>query len=270
MWWQIQSMEISIGQLLGNVSMTLYADWDTQLPSNLEDSDLSPEAQILRPGRRGLTSISHCLWRYEILYFQRAMRVSDGSRKNMPLSYMMSPSVSLAEKDAKLDEVEKALGEKFIQHCEPLNPLHVLIQIGVRSFVLAARRGARQPALVNAKISEMPQRERDDLLKICTTCLDYYVLSVTTESLRGFRWHSENYFQWAACKDQCVATANKHERRLTDKLQLHMSSLKRITASKTTLFPMTCGSSSARYTLFIPTSRQLSTVLTLLLSRILR
>lgn len=197
-WWQLQHMEIDTGLLIGTFSMTVYAAWDTKLPSNIEDLDVHPTILTLPPARRGLTTISHCLWRYQILYMQRDMWHLDGNRK--ALSWMLSQRVPLARKDAMIDTCEKTLGEQFLQYCEPLHPRDVLIQIGVRSFVLAARRVARQPALANVKISEMLPHEREDFLGICRKCLEYYVLSQTTESLRGFRWHIEHYFPWAACK----------------------------------------------------------------------
>jgi len=184
-WWQLQNMEIMTAQLTGSITMTIYADWDAALPQNLEDQDLRPDMQALPPERHGLTTISSCLWRYQILYMQRRMRQPDGSRVK-GISWMLSPQVSLAEKDAQIDTVEKELGSQFLQHCEPLNPLHVHMQIGVRSLVLAARRVARQPALMNAKISEMSTGERDDFLGLCMKCLEYYVLSQKTEMLRGF------------------------------------------------------------------------------------
>ena len=198
MWWQLQHMEIAIAQLVGSITLTIYADWDTKLPKNLEDHDLHADIQALPPDRNGLTTMSHCLWRYQILYMQRAMRQPDGMRKG--LSWMLSPRVPLVDKDAIIDTCEKALSEQFLQHWEPLNPLHVLIQIGVRSFILAARRSARQPALINAKISDMSPREREDFLGICTKLLEYYILSKKTEELKGFQWYNENYFQWAACE----------------------------------------------------------------------
>jgi hypothetical protein len=199
MWWQLQHMEVDVGLLTGNISMTIYSDWDTKLPRNLDDCDLHPDIQNMPPGHRGLTNISHCLWRYQILHMQRDTRQLDGSVKKA-LPWMLSPQVSLAEKDAMIDICEQTLGEQFLQYCEPLNPLHIHIQIGVRLMLLAARRVARQPALVNVKISEMSPHEREEFLRICTKCLDYYLLSETTESLRGFRWHNENYFPWPACK----------------------------------------------------------------------
>ena len=198
-WWQLQHMEIAIAQLVGTISMTIYADWDTKVPKNLEDHDLRPDIQTLPPDRRGLTTMSHCLWRYQILAMQRIARQPDGSATKA-LSWMLSPRVPLVDKDALIDATERALGEQFLQHCEPLNPLHVLIQIGIRAFILAARRNVRQPALINAKISEMSPHEREDFLRICTKCLEYYVLGETTESLKGFRWYGENSFQRAACE----------------------------------------------------------------------
>ena len=179
-------------------SPNVYADWDTKLPSNLEDRDLFPDTQTLPPPRSALTIISSCLSGYQILYMQRDKWQHGGTRR--ALSWLLSSSVPLAEKDAMVDISEKALREQFLQHCDPLNPVHVYIQIHIRSYVLSARRVARQPALVNVKISEMSSLERDEFLRICTRSLEYYVLIKTTNSLRGFHWHVENYFPWVACE----------------------------------------------------------------------
>ena len=198
MWWQLQDMETFIGSLTGSISLTIYADWNTKLPKNLEDHDLRPEVQVLPSDRNGLTTMSHCLWRYQLLYMQRSEPLPDGTRKN--LFWLLSPHVSVSDKDAEIDITEQVLGEKFLQYCEPVNPLHLHIQIGVRSFVLAARRVARQPALVNARISEMSPREREEYLGLCMKSLEYYLLSVKTEALKSYQWHSDNYLQWPSCE----------------------------------------------------------------------
>ena len=198
MWWQLQQLECTIAQLVGSITMTIYAEWDTKLPRNLEDRDLRPSIEALPSERHGLTSMSHCLWQYQILKLQRDNRGPDGKIEG--IGWLMSPHVSLADKSAKIDMTERTLNEMFLQHCEPLEPLHTLIQIGVRSFVLAARRLTRQPALVNAKISEMSSEEREDFLRICMKSLEYYILLRKTESLRKFQWYSEVYSQLPACE----------------------------------------------------------------------
>ena len=197
MWWRLQNIEIGVAQLVGSLTMTIYGQWDTKLPSNLNDRDLRPDMQTLPLERRGLTEMSYCLWQYQILYLQRANRAPGGNVEGV--EWLLSPHVAIADKDAKIDMTERTLNEMFLQYCEPLEPLHTLIQIGVRAFILSARRVLRQPALINAKISEMSPQEREDLLRICMKSLEYYILLQNTESLRGFLWHSEVYPQWAAC-----------------------------------------------------------------------
>lgn len=197
-WWQLQSMEISIGQLTGNISMTLFGEWDAKMPSNFEDHDLHAGILELPRERPDLTSISHCLWRYFILKYQRDDRDDKGRVEG--LMYLLSPLVPLAEKDAKIQDLNQQLNSRFVQSCDPLNPLHLYMQIGIRSFHLAALRTARQPSLINAKISEMSMEDRDSFLEICMKATEYYVLCKENIALRRFQWHNEIYFQWTACK----------------------------------------------------------------------
>lgn len=198
MWWQLQHLECAIAQLVGSVTMTIYAEWDTKLPSNLNDGALRGDLQTLPSERPGLTEMSHCLWRYQILHMQRQNRTPDGSVQGV--AWLQSPHVALADKDARVEICEQTLNGMFVQFCEPLEPLHTLIQIGVRSFILSARILLRQPALANAKISEMSLQEREDFMGICMKSWEYYILLRKTESLRGFEWHSEIYSQWPACE----------------------------------------------------------------------
>lgn len=153
--------------------------------------------KVLPPGRHGLTSMSHCLWRYQILYDQRASLYSDLPTRDY--AWITSSQVSIAEKDAFIELTAKKLGEKFIQHCGLLHPLHLSVQIGIRSYILAMKRVIHQPAVTNAKISEMPKGERDDFLKNSIECLEYYILGETTPSIAQFRWYNEIHFQWSTC-----------------------------------------------------------------------
>ncbi|KAL5420897.1 hypothetical protein PMIN04_006074 [Paraphaeosphaeria minitans] len=191
-WWALQFMELATARLVGTLSLTIFATWDTKTPSNLEDDDFNPTTEVMPVERKGLTSISPCLWRYSILQRRRNLL---GKNNAGDLSWMLSPHLSLVEKDAKIDELENILADKFLRHCELVNPLHVHIQIGVRQFVLAARSNVRQPTLVNAKISELLPHVRDDLLTISKKSLEYFVMGQTTPSIAGFKWGNSIWFQ---------------------------------------------------------------------------
>ncbi|OCK74842.1 hypothetical protein K432DRAFT_257586, partial [Lepidopterella palustris CBS 459.81] len=65
-WWQLQFMELAIARLVGTLSLTIFANWDTKIPSNLEDGDFCPDLEVMPGERKGITSISPCLWRHSI------------------------------------------------------------------------------------------------------------------------------------------------------------------------------------------------------------
>jgi hypothetical protein len=197
-WWQMQHMEILISNLLGCLSMTLYAKWDTKLPANLEDNDIRPEMENLPSERPGLTSMSHCLWRYQVLYQQRIPMLPNQPQKDF--TWFTSSQTSLADRDAVIHQVARTLNENFVQHCGLLDPLHLSIRIGISSFILSWKRAARKPEVTSVKISEMPNGEREEFLQNSIESLDYYIMGQTTQSIAHFRWDNGHYFQWSACK----------------------------------------------------------------------
>lgn len=175
-------MEIAFAQLVGSIIMTIYADWDTKLPKNLEDHYLCRDIQVLPMDRHGLTTMSHCLWRYQILYMQRATTQPDGSRKT--LSWMLSLCVPLVDKDAMIDTCERALDEHLFSTASR----------SIRSTYSYISRSAcalsyllRADSCVNQRGSmQKYQKCREELLKICTRYLECYALSKKTKLLQGF------------------------------------------------------------------------------------
>jgi hypothetical protein len=192
-WWQIQYLEISISQLIGCISITLYAGWDVKLPANLDDDDFSSDMTTLPPNRVGLTSMSPVLWSYFVLDYTRRMRTPPTSATWIILND------SGPENQANVYEGYRSmLADRFLQYCEILNPLHVVMQIQIQVFLLAMQRVGAQPNLRSSRISDMPQANRDKLLAICIKGMDYYILGETTPALARFKWNIENYFQWTA------------------------------------------------------------------------
>ncbi|MCJ1382447.1 hypothetical protein MMC17_005560 [Xylographa soralifera] len=190
-WWQMQQVEILIALVVGCVPISLNANWDTKMPANLEDSDISPNMRTLPADRPGLTSMSQVLYRYRAGQYVRTT-AQKGS------AWLTSANVSMMEKDALMEYIRKELVENFLQYCEPVNPMHLYIQIGVQSFLLAAQRSARQPLMANTRISDMSLGDRDDLLRICMKTMEYYILVQTTPAIAHFRWHYEYYFASSA------------------------------------------------------------------------
>ncbi|KAF4550229.1 Fungal specific transcription factor domain-containing protein 24 [Elsinoe fawcettii] len=192
-WWQMQYMEIMISQLLGCISVTLYCNWDAKIPANLDDHEIRPEMKDLPPDRQGLTSMSYVLWGYEVPHLQRQhFNPTHGA------IWGSSSRLPSEKKQMMMDGLRKHFAERYVQYCELVNPLHVQIQIGLNSALLALQRAILQPTVGVSRLSEMPSTDREELLKVCVKAMDYFLLTRTNTTLAGFQWLNECWFQWTA------------------------------------------------------------------------
>ena len=186
-WWQMQQIEIVIALVVGCTPMSFNAKWDTKIPRNIEDSDISPNMTTLPADRQGLSGMSQVLYRYMIGRYIRTTAQKDSA-------WFTSANMSTTDKETLLEYIRKELVNNFLQYCEPVDPMHLYIQIGVQSFLLASQRMARLPLMASTRISDMSRIDRDDFLRNCMKTMDYYILVQTTPTIAQFRWHYEYYF----------------------------------------------------------------------------
>ncbi|MCJ1379801.1 hypothetical protein MMC17_002904 [Xylographa soralifera] len=196
LWWQLQHLDIALGVKSGSVSLTLIAPWDAKLPLNIEDEDIDPHMREAPKERQGLTSMSQCLWTYFILHEQRSFCRADGSK--LGFTWAADKSLSRAEKLVLIDRIEAGLNQRYLQFCDPIRPLDVLIQILARSFVYCMRRLALHPLAHDDRVSKLSEYHRKELLDVCIQCLEYDVASHSSPSIKHFRWRFQGYFQWSA------------------------------------------------------------------------
>ncbi|MCJ1435673.1 hypothetical protein MMC27_005048 [Xylographa pallens] len=196
LWWQLQHLDIALGVKSGSLSLTLIAPWDAKLPLNIEDEDIDPHMREAPKERHGLTSMSQCLWTYFVLHEQRSFCRADGSK--LGFTWAADKSLSRVEKEVLIDRLEAGLNQRYLQFCDPIRPLDVLIQISARSFVYCMRRLALHPLAHDDRLSKWSGNHRKELLDVCIGCLEYDVASHSNASIKHFRWHFQDNFQWSA------------------------------------------------------------------------
>jgi hypothetical protein len=198
-WWQLQHLDLALAVQSGSASLTLMADWDVQLPSNIEDRDISPDMRSPPPERPGMTTMSYCLWSYWVLQQQRNFRAADGSR--LGISWIADKNLSRQTTESFISQLEYGLNHRFIQFCDPLNPLDTFLQITARSFIATMKRLVLH-SLIHRNVSTPSERPYDErqLVELCMRCLEYYILLRCSPSLVPFKWGAQGYFPWSACK----------------------------------------------------------------------
>lgn len=198
LWWQLQHLDLAIAATAGSTPLTMMADWDTRLPLNIEDDDINPSMGAFPTERTALTSMSYCLWRFWVVQEQRSFRRMDGSRYGF--TWLSNRSLSYSTKEALISQLEDGLKQKYLQYCDPIKPLDIMILITARALINAFRRWTVYPLVHTGEASRDNHEYRNKLFDLSMKSLEYDVAIRTTETIRGFRWHTRSYFQWSVRK----------------------------------------------------------------------
>ncbi|KAL1986092.1 hypothetical protein VTN96DRAFT_6989 [Rasamsonia emersonii] len=195
LWWQVTVVDATIGHMSGSISSLLpVADTDT--PLNVNDSDLYPEMKEKPIEHSGPTEMIFCQMRYEVGKWLRRQASSGVVTFDGHWRSISDTSVPLQEKDRAIDELENALEEKIVKHCDPSIPLHLVTLLVARSAVGMLRLAAHHPRCYQERGEHMTQSEKDRLFTICMNVAEYGNVLQTTKTTQRYLWHVDYHFPW--------------------------------------------------------------------------
>ena len=165
--------------------------FETILPTNVSDSELSPAMTEAPIDKDGVTEMIHLSLRYEVAtsikdFITRGFH-GDSSSANSP--------ELIAEKDRAIDELEAKLQEKYIRFCDPSIPIHLLAIYMSKSVISSMRLMAHHPRQYPDKGATMPQREKDMIFNESLKELETTSLAYENKLVQGFKWHIHYHFQ---------------------------------------------------------------------------
>ncbi|KAI7758852.1 hypothetical protein LZL87_013812 [Fusarium oxysporum] len=191
LWWQLQHLDLILS-LKNNVTpLSFGAGWDVRLPLNIEDDDLDPSSTTPPKDRIGLTSFSYTLFTYWIMEKQRGFRLTQASQATAGDKSLLG---CLA--DSMIDDLEAGLNENFLQYCDPINPLHAILQITARAVVNVLRLRKLHEARMRSKNSD--DQCHVEHFNACMQGMRYIVVSHSNLQLKPFIWLVESSFLWYA------------------------------------------------------------------------
>lgn len=195
LWWQLQYQDLILAIRLGATPLTLMADWDVKLPLNIEDDELTPDMKTFPEERTGLTSMAYGLFTYYVLEKQRQYHVDKGK---FELSWSTNQSVPRQTRETFIDELEDGLNKTFLQYCDPIKPLELLLQLISRALICVFRQRILMTA--GEQPGQVSQEHRGPLLAASMQLLEYSISIHSHRLLKNFLWLSTNGFPWHACK----------------------------------------------------------------------
>ncbi|PKX89364.1 putative C6 transcription factor [Aspergillus novofumigatus IBT 16806] len=174
LWWHLVHVDFRVADVLGTRPSMDITCADTKTPLNVDDEDLHPDMTDLPPERNGITPISLCLIRHEIMVSLHDFSTS--SPADMRWEVLLGPKVPPARKDHIISQIEDHLERKYLRYCDPANPLHTFVSIMIRFSICKMKLVAHNPRQFASCPPKDLQRERDIVFANATKLLEYVTL----------------------------------------------------------------------------------------------
>ncbi|KAL9079982.1 MAG: hypothetical protein Q9157_001179 [Trypethelium eluteriae] len=195
LWWHLVHVDFRTADLLGTRASLDLSCGDTKMPLNVDDEDFNPDMVDLPSERNGITPISLCLIRCDIIETLR--KFSTTHPGNVCWEVLYSPDTTLAKKDAVISQIEDHWENKYLRYCDPSNPLHTFGSIMIRSSVCKMKLFAHNPRQFANSPVKVPQSERDMVFANATKLLEYTALMQSDgQGLQKFTWQIGTSYLW--------------------------------------------------------------------------
>jgi hypothetical protein len=162
----------------------------------VNDSDLYPQMTdepVAVVGKA--TEMISCCLRYELgECLRRSQALSqNGFDGDWQLA---NPNVTIGQKDALIDELEKRFEEKYVRYCDASVPLHFHTLIVARAAGSSMRLMAHHPRHRSDKEREQSSEELDAVFSLALKIIECDNICHSNPVFRRFLWHTHVYFQW--------------------------------------------------------------------------
>jgi len=193
LWWQVVILDIRSSEDFGTDPSVGEYSFDVKLPLNVNDADLDPlNTQFLDP-RDGVSEMTFCLIRYEILNSARRLAYTPPTGPCLE----RAKTFSLADKEQMLKELHEKLEDKYLKYCDSAGPLFWVAATVARLIVSKMSLivyGFHQVGTVDT----LPQHIKDRLFIASIEIMEYSQLLQTESATRKWGWLFHTYVQWHA------------------------------------------------------------------------
>ncbi|KAK5024870.1 hypothetical protein LTR13_010713 [Exophiala sideris] len=173
LWWQLLLIDNRVAEISGSPPPSY--SWSAKPPGNVNDNDLFAGMRDSLLESERLTEMMFVLLRCEIFEFTRNQATLE------------SPT---STKDKAIDAFECHLESKYVQHCNPLAPLHSFSSLLARLEVWKLRSGLFDPRGLSGSRRQLPPNEQDRVFSASLRVMELHNTMLATESIQKFVWYA--------------------------------------------------------------------------------
>lgn len=208
LWWSICVLDSRASEDSGYDAAIPLDGVDTQIPLNVDDSELLPNMTELPKPTIGLTSMTFSVVRFEATRtFRRLQYASAGT---IGKCGKLHAAKNLAEKSEMIANYQGCLQDIFLKHRDPSDPFCWYIATICAIVITKMWLLMYHPYLRKESCAGLSQETRNTLFIGSISMIESWLQLNTEVRTRKWRWLCETYIQWYAITfiltELCVRT----------------------------------------------------------------
>ncbi|KAM3504134.1 hypothetical protein MY10362_003755 [Beauveria mimosiformis] len=195
LWWHICLLDIRSSEYHGCEPIVDGSKFDTRMPLNVNDSDLTLDMTEPPAEREGTTEMTFCLIRCEVMRIVwKTGYVPPGLRQ----PGQMAEASSLAGRAALAKDLQQRLEERYLKHCDTSKPFFQACVTVARLIIARTWLVVYYPLRQKDGAEPLPGPIQDQLFTISVKVLELSYQLLTNPAFAPWTWHSKTHVQWHA------------------------------------------------------------------------
>lgn len=175
-------------------------DYDTNLPSNIDDADLTQEMTEFPKEKESRSDCAVALVRYEICSLSRRLVRASSAFANICPRGMILTGASLPERERMLIDVYQGIESKFLKNVvlHETDPLYWLAAMIARVIMAKMCLVIYQPMLFPGSDGDLSDEARQRVYVAAIEIMEYSYILATDSRCKQYRWLFMTYTNWHA------------------------------------------------------------------------
>lgn len=206
-WWGLLILDLRSAEELGCDLVVTEHSYDTQMPSNIDDADISPATVEFPEPKEGRSDCAVAIVRYEICGLaRRLVRASSAAVSMCP----KAGETSLPERERMLVEVYQRIESKFLKHAvEETDALYWVAAMISRVIMAKMCIVIYQPMLFPGTDHDLTQDVRHRVYVAAIEIMEYSHILNNNDRCKQFRWLFMTYTNWHAIAYTLIETCRR-------------------------------------------------------------
>lgn len=196
LWWQVCILDTRASEDHGCDPTITEQSFDTKMPLNINDVDISLDAKDFPPEKQGCTDMSFCLIRFEVSNtFRRINYIPPGPPKACTEHLA---GITLQEKEKWITECHQRLEERYLKNCDMTVPLFWVTATVARLMMSKMWLMVYHPFQRQDGGTSLSTETKDKLFITSLENIEYSILLETEARTMKWGWLFKTYMQWHA------------------------------------------------------------------------